>query len=118
MMNLKSYKYARRGITAAFNSERNIRIQVCMMSIVTGAGFYFSLSWMEWSLCILCFSAVISSELLNTSIEKAMDFVNKGHHPQIGMIKDIAAGAVLITALGSVGIASLIFIPKIYAMFD
>lgn len=116
-MNLKSYRYAWRGIATAFKSERNIRIQVVMMSLVIAGGFFFSLSWIEWSICILCFSTVLGAELLNTAIEKTMDFIHPEHHPHIGMIKDIAAGAVLLTAIASGVIASLIFIPKIYKAF-
>jgi diacylglycerol kinase len=61
---------------------------------------------------VIVIGLVWVTEILNTCIEKAMDVITIEHHPQIKIIKDLAAGAVLIAALVAVIVGSFIFIPK------
>ena len=71
---------------------------------------------MEWLVVVLCITVVLTLEMINTAIEKLCDVVQPDYHPQIKIIKDIAAGAVLIAALGSIIIGAIIFVPKIIAL--
>ena len=70
----------------------------------------------EWIELVLAMMIVLSAELFNTSIENAMDRVSTEQHPLAKVAKDTAAGAVLITAIGSVVIGVLIFGPKLLAL--
>ena len=53
------------------------------------------------------------AEIINTAIEKSMDFISKEKHPQIALVKDLAAAAVLISAVAAFAIGIIIFLPKL-----
>lgn len=83
------------------------------MLLVILAGWFFGLSQIEWMICILLFGIVISLELMNTAIEATVDIAMPEIHPQAKLAKDIAAGAVLLSAIMAIIIGCIIFIPKI-----
>ena len=114
---MRSFYDAFRGIASAFRSEFNMRIHVVAAVLVAVAGFYFKIAAAEWGLIVVCISAVIAMELINTAIEKLCNHVTAEHHPAIKQIKDIAAAAVLVTALGSIAVALIIFLPKVILLF-
>lgn len=93
--------------------EANFRFQVFTLIFVCLMGYLFEISLTEWCLVIGCFGAVLTAELINTSIEHIADFIHADFHPEIGKIKDISAGAVLISAIFSAIIGTIIFLPKI-----
>jgi diacylglycerol kinase len=62
---------------------------------------------------ILTIVLVIAAEGLNTAVETLVDFISPGHDPRAGKIKDLTAGAVLVTAIGSIVVGFLIFLPKL-----
>ena len=76
------------------------------------AGFFFEVSRWEWCLLILCVAVVLAAEAFNSALEYLVDLVSPGQHPLAGKAKDIAAGAVLIVAIGAALVGLLIFIPK------
>ena len=67
----------------------------------------------EWACLLLAMGMVTAAEALNTAIERLCDFVEEGRNPQIGMIKDIAAGAVLLAALFAAAVGAAVFLPRI-----
>ena len=69
---------------------------------------------MEWCALVLAMAMVLTAETLNTAIEAIADLVSPGFHPLAGRAKDVAAGAVLIAALGSVAIGLLVFGPHLW----
>ena len=81
---------------------------------MTIAGFYFELSATEWCIQILVITLIMAAEGINTAIEAIADFIHPEHHPKIGLIKDLAAGAVFIVAIAAVVIGCIIYIPKIF----
>ena len=101
------------GIIQAVKSERNMKIHVVIALIVIGFGFYFSLSGIEWLFILLAISGTITLEMVNSSIERAVDLATDQIHPLAKEAKDFAAGAVLIYAIFSVIIGIIIFLPKI-----
>ena len=109
---LKSFKYAFNGLNSAFY-QSNFRIQLSILLLVVIAGFLTSISLMEWCLIVIVSTIVLTTEAVNTSIEEICNFLTLEHNPHIGKIKDIAAGAVLISAMGAVIVGLLIFLPKI-----
>ena len=76
-------------------------------------GFIFTINTTEWLFVIGCCMLVLSLELLNTAIENICNLLSKDFNPFIKIIKDTAAAAVLVTAIGSVIIGAVIFLPKI-----
>jgi undecaprenol kinase len=111
-----SFKYALSGIRSAFISEKNLRFHVLFACIALLCSFVFKLSRVEWIAVCGCIAFVITVELLNTAIEKLCDIVSKEIHPGIKKVKDISAGAVLVTAMFSIITGTLIFLPKIIAI--
>ena len=112
----KSLGYAISGIIQCIQKERNIKIHLVFMFLVITCGFLFQLSITEWLVCILLFGLVISLELVNTAIEAVVDLCTQEYHPLAKIAKDTAAGAVLISAIASVVIGLIIFVPKILSL--
>ena len=108
---LKSFVYAGRGISALFNRERNFRVQLTGLILVIAAGFFFSITKIEWLIIAASSSLVLAMEAMNTAIEKLCDLYSKEENDQIRVIKDIAAGAVLICAAGAAIVGAVIFYP-------
>ncbi|MEP6684144.1 MAG: diacylglycerol kinase family protein [Parafilimonas sp.] len=101
------------GIQYFFRTERNGKIQASVAIFVILAGFYVKLSAFEWIITLLCIGAVLSLEMLNTSLEYLCNIVHGEYHPVIKIIKDVAAGAVLAVSIISSVIGLIIFIPKL-----
>lgn len=108
-----SFQYAFQGIRWALQ-QRNMRIHFIAAIFVTIAGFYFTVSAIEWCILCICIGLVIGAECLNSAIEEMANFIHPEKHEKIKRIKDLAAAAVLLFALVSLIIACIIFIPKIY----
>lgn len=112
-----SFKYAFNGLRILIKEEHNARIHLVATIVVTVAGFYFEVSPMEWVTLVLVMGLVISMEIVNSSIENICDFISPEKHDLIKKIKDLAAAAVLISALSAVIIGLIIFIPKVLDAF-
>ena len=112
-----SFRCAFTGILSALDSEPNLKIHFIAIIITSFAGLFFSIHAWEWCVIILCFVLVVSFEMMNTALEKTLDVVHPEIHSTVKLAKDLAAGAVLISAIGSVVIAGIIFIPKILILF-
>jgi len=106
--------YAIKGAWILVVSEPSIQVQVVISILVTIAGFYFDITKTEWMFQIFAIGLVLSTEGLNSSIEGIADFVHPDFHTKIGYIKDVAAGAVLFSALTAIIIAGFIYIPYIF----
>ncbi|WP_339756574.1 diacylglycerol kinase family protein [uncultured Winogradskyella sp.] len=110
---LKSVGYAFKGMLILIKTEASIKTQVFTALVVTFAGFYFEISKTEWIAQIGMIGLVMSIEGMNTAIEYIADFIHPEYHKKIGLIKDIAAGAVFIASVVAVVIAGIIYIPKL-----
>jgi diacylglycerol kinase len=107
---LRSFGYAFRGIYDALTQERNLRIHFAAgASLLFFSGYYYNLSRTETALLVVCIGFVIAAEMLNTAIEKAVDLATDTIHPLAKTAKDVAAGAVLISAATSVAVGFLLF---------
>ena len=112
-----SFGYAFEGIKKAFKAERNLKVHTFAMLLVIILGFLLNLAIWEWVVCIMLFMLVIGSELINTSIEEVVNLLSPEIRPHAKYAKDIAAGAVLVFAIGSAVIGIIIFLPKIILLF-
>ena len=114
---IKSFKNAFSGILDALRSEPNFQIHFCIGISVIVLGFFFSLHTWEWVAIIMCISIVTGFELINTSFEKMMYLLHPETHNTVKRIKDLSAGAVLITAICAGLIGIIIFLPKVLVLF-
>lgn len=110
---IRGFGYAFKGAVILLKTEASIQVQFCIAILVTVAGFYFNISNTEWLVQLLAIGLVMSVEGLNTAVEDIADFIHPDYHNKIGRIKDVAAGAVFISAVIAVIIAGIIYIPKI-----
>lgn len=110
---IKSFGNAFSGFFHFLKTERNAIIHLIATIIVIVLALYFQLQPIEWIVLLLCIAAVISFEMINTAIEHLCDVIQPRYHPSIKIIKDIAAGAVLVISLISFIISLIIFVPKI-----
>lgn len=115
---IAAFKYAIEGIAYFFRNEHNGKIQgICAIAAIA-LGCIVHLSTNEWLLIIFCIALVLAMEMLNTAIEKMADFIEPRHNAKIKIIKDVAAGAVLIPAVASLLIGTFIFLPKIISLLN
>lgn len=94
-----------------------MQIHLIVAFLVVVAGVLLSISLTEWLLCLLCFAMVISAEMFNSAIENVVDLASPQRHKLAENAKDIAAGAVLVTAVFAAIVGLVIFVPKVVEMF-
>lgn len=114
---LRSFKYALEGIFTGLKEEQNMKIHIAIMILVIIFGILLKISKIEWIICIALFGIVISMELINTAIENTVDLITKERNEQAKIAKDVAAGAVLVSAIASAIIGLIIFVPKVISIF-
>ena len=102
------------GLGLVFRSQDSARIQAIAALAVVVLGVALRVSAPEWCALVLAIALVLTAEALNTSIESTIDLVSPEFHELAGRAKDVAAGAVLIAALGSVVVGLLVFVPHFW----
>lgn len=108
-----SIGFAMNGIQRFFREEPNARIHLLATVTVCILAGCLHVSSTEWCLLILAMGLVWTMEILNTAIERIMDFISTTHDTRIKVIKDLAAAAVLLSAAIAAAIGLIVFIPKI-----
>ncbi|OQO70309.1 UDP kinase [Enterococcus villorum] len=114
---LMSVEFAIQGVKTVFNEERNMKKHVGFGLLAFFMGIICQLSLSEWLWLFLAVFLVWIVEILNTVFENVVDMFTDFHFHPIGKkIKDMAAGAVLVTAFFAIIVGLILFIPKIYQM--
>ena len=108
---MASFGHAFRGVGSALRSEVHLRFHAAATMAVLGLGLYYRLGRLEWALVALAVAGVWTAELANTAIEALTDLASPDFHPLAGKAKDVAAGAVLLAALGAAVVGALVFGP-------
>ena len=108
---IRSIQHATQGIIELLKSQHNARVHAVATLCVIVAGSFFGVSAWEWCSLILVITAVWVAEALNTAFEFLCDVVSPDFHPLAKKAKDVAAGAVLLCALGAVAVGLIIFMP-------
>jgi diacylglycerol kinase len=112
---LNSFRYAINGLRILFKEEHNARIHLLAAILAIFSGFWFDISAMEWIVLTMVIGLVFILEAVNTALENLADIVSPGKNEKIGVVKDLAAGAVLVAALLAVVVGLIIFLPRIVA---
>jgi diacylglycerol kinase (ATP) len=111
---LVSFQYAGAGIKYAFLTQRNFRIQTLAGTFAIALSLILKITHVETALIMVMSALVLVLELLNTALESVVDLtVKQSYHELAKIAKDCAAGAVLVSALTSIAIATLILFPPI-----
>ena len=111
---LESFRCAFSGIWYTIRTQRNAQIHVLVAIIIIVLGLILDLNLTEWGMLALTAGFVISTEMLNTVAEAAMDYATTEFNPQVKIIKDVAAGAVLVSAITAVIVGLLILGPPLF----
>jgi diacylglycerol kinase (ATP) len=109
---LKSFKYSFAGVVNFFRTEHNAWLHLLATIYVIVLAFVLKVTRTEGIALIIVVAFVWVSEMLNTCIEKTMDLISEEYHPKIKIIKDLAAGAVLVAAIAAVLTGIIVFLPK------
>lgn len=112
----KSFRHALAGLRYAFREERNFQIEIIAGVLVFITTFLFPLSWIERSVVLLLMSTVLTLELLNTALERVLDMLKPRIHPYVKVVKDMVAGAVLLSSLTAFLIGLIIFFPYVWVI--
>lgn len=105
-----SFRNSFAGLRVAFIEEQSFRIQLAVMLVVITAMFIFHLHYLAKALIVSAIVFVLSLEILNTQIERTLDLLHPGQHPQVKKIKDLAAAAVLVAVSGAFIVGVIVFI--------
>jgi diacylglycerol kinase (ATP) len=110
---IRSFKYAFAGIWTMLKSQQNAWVHAFATVAVVTVGFILGISSAEWCWLVLAIIAVWMAEALNTAIEFLADVASPEFHPLVQKAKDVAAGAVLISAIGAIIIGIIIIGPYV-----
>lgn len=110
---IKTFNYAIDGIIYTLKSQRNMKIHYTIAILVLFLTLFLNLSRIEIIAVFFSISLVILSEMFNTAIEKTVDLVTTEYSPLAKIAKDVAAGAVLVSALNSIMVAYLVFFDRL-----
>lgn len=104
-----SFKAAIKGLIWLSTKELHFKLHLIATVAVIWFGFFKKISATDWLFVVLAAALVLVSEALNSAIERLADFVEPKYHEKIGIIKDISAGAVLISAIVALIIGYIVF---------
>lgn len=105
----RSFGYAFAGVGQLMRRQRNARIHLFLSALAAGAAWVGGFSRVEWLALVLTIALVLGMEAVNTAIEAVVDLASPEFHPLAKQAKDVAAGGVLLAAIGAVIIALLLF---------
>jgi len=114
---LKSFRYAFNGIRLLFQKEHNSWIHAFVTICVIIAGIVLKISLLEWAAIVIVIGLVLAAEAVNSAIEALADHVCTDYSLDIKQVKDLAAGAVLLTAIAAAIVGLIIFVPKLILVF-
>ena len=114
----KSFGYAFKGIDDVISNEPNMKIHVSVAILVVITAFLLKISMIEWIILVLLIGLVLAAEVINTTIENLVDMYTKEYNEKAKVVKDTAAGTVLILAITAAIIGLMILVPKIILVLE
>lgn len=105
--------YAFQGLYYGVAKDRSIRLQAFLGLAALGAGMLLQIDKYDWLWILLAITLVFTAEVINSCIEKTVDYISMKRDPRAKMIKDMAAAAVLIVSMFALITGCIIFIPKL-----
>ena len=108
-----SLRDAWRGIISGLLRERNLRLHVLALTGAVVIGILIGLSPLEWVVLLAVSALVLGFELVNSAIEVLLDLIEPGQNELVALAKDMAAGAVLVSALLALSFFVLVMLPRL-----
>lgn len=113
----KSFKFASAGVWWALRYNQNLRFDFSAAAVVIVLSIIFKINAFEMGILGVMILVVITSEMMNTVVEEVVDLLVQEHRLQAKIAKDVAAGMVLVSAVGSLIVGFLVFVPYILKFF-
>lgn len=113
---IAGFGYAFHGLWHALRTQRNARVHLAMAILVTIAGVLLHISNVEFAILYVAITGVFISEMFNTVCELCVDLSSPEYHPLARIAKDVAAGAVLLSAILAVIIGLFILGPHLWTL--
>ncbi|HEV2236213.1 MAG TPA: diacylglycerol kinase family protein [Ktedonobacterales bacterium] len=113
---LRSFVFAWSGLRHAILTQRNARVHALLAAIAIALGIWLRLSPVEFALVFVAISGVFIAEMFNTVAEALVDLVTDAYHPLARVAKDVAAGAVLLSAILAVVVGLFVFLPHLWPL--
>lgn len=111
-----AFKYAHNGLWWALTTQENYKIHLFLSAIALVLCAFLEVSYYELLVILLLIVIGFVVECINTAVELTLDAIDKDWRQDIGLAKDVAAGAMLLFAIGALVIAGIIFVPKILGL--
>lgn len=115
---IASFGYAFRGLWHALRTQRNMRVHLALAILVTIAGILLRISAVEFAMLYVAIAGVFIAEMFNTVIEICVDLAQPAYHPLARIAKDVAAGAVLLSAMLAVVIGIFVLGPHLWQLIQ
>lgn len=113
-----SFHYAVAGIWYGLKYNQNLRIHLIAAILVIIASIIFQVNTFEMGILGVMIILVLSAEMINTAIEEMVDLITKEHREEAKIAKDVSAGMVLVSSVGSVIVGFLVFAPHVIKLFQ
>jgi len=113
---LRSFVYAGRGLWHALRTQRNMRVHVGLALLAVALGVALSISPVEFAMLFVAITGVLLAEMFNTIAEACVDLATQQYHPLARTAKDVAAGAVLLSAILALVIALFVYLPHLWPL--
>jgi diacylglycerol kinase len=113
---IAGFGYAFRGLWYALHTQRNTRVHVSIAILAILLGIVLHISAVEFAMVFVAIAGVFIAEMFNTVFELCIDMASPDYHPLAKIAKDVAAGAVLLSAMLSVVIGLLVFGPHLWEL--
>ncbi|NQT54109.1 diacylglycerol kinase family protein [bacterium] len=110
---VQSFRHAGRGVLFMLRTQHNAWIHAILTLLVVALGIALGVAPHEWCWLVLAMASVWTAESFNTALETIVDMASPEYRPAAGQAKDVAAGAVLLCATGSVIVGLIIFLPRL-----
>ena len=112
----QSVRCAFAGLAFAVRTQRNLRCHVLAACAVLVTAAILRMTRAELAVLVVVIGLVLCAEILNTAVELTIDMINATEHPVARIVKDVAAGAVLVTVFMALGVAWVLFLPRLVTL--
>ncbi len=113
---IAGFGFAFSGLWYALRTQRNARVHVVIATLAVVLGLFLRISAIEYAMIFVAITGVFIAEMFNTVFELCVDLASPTYHPLAKSAKDVAAGAVLLSAMLSIVIGVCVFGPHLWVL--
>lgn len=110
---INSFKYAFAGFAHIWRDHQNMRFHIFAAIGAVLLAYILEISYIEYLIVLITIFFVIICEMMNTAIEEMTDLITKEHRKEAKIAKDVAAASVFVSAIFSIIVGLIIFVPRI-----